>query len=449
MIIQAKIKSYWIKIITGMLIAYLVVVCGCTASRSSHLPATELSSGLSPSPVVSDNSEPIYSPTPIQKSFPIPPNKHGIHLLLDDGRNVWPTDLWPTHLQYARQVVGPQGYVTELIRGDDLDAARWQFFLDLCAEYELIPILRLATTYDQDHGWWRAPQPDADGWYKTVAQTYAQFARELHWPTESHYIVVGNEPNHGNEWSGRPDPAAYARYLIDVAAALHATDPQIRILNAGFDPYTPHTGSYPFIDGLYYMDEESFLDGMYIAYQDVFESIDLWASHAYPLGPFTEPPWQQVYKVDLINDAANPYHIEPPKGIYNRGINGYVWELFKLSTYGVPPLPVMITETGWRHAEKNYSETTDHTPNLPDSKTVACYLSLSFYGEEAQCQDVALSGRWTPWNDDPLVIAVTPFALNGNPQEWAHTNWLEMDTKGEVLGVYNFAHTWIKGNIEP
>ena len=76
------------------------------------------------------------------------------------------------------------------------------------------------------------------------------------------------------EWGGRPDPVAYARFLIDVANALHAADPDGCVLNAGFDPYTPNTGSAPFIDGLYYMDEETFLDQMHAAYPDVFAHLD-------------------------------------------------------------------------------------------------------------------------------------------------------------------------------
>ena len=94
---------------------------------------------------------------------PSPLNKLGVHLLLDDGRNVWPADVWPTHLEYARQAVGEWGYVTQLVRLDDLDLARWQVFMDLCAEYHLTPILRLATTYDQEADWWTVPPRDGDG----------------------------------------------------------------------------------------------------------------------------------------------------------------------------------------------------------------------------------------------------------------------------------------------
>jgi hypothetical protein len=366
---------------------------------------------------------------------PTPPNKLGIHLLLADGRHDWPPDRWPDHLQYARQAVGEWGFVTELIRLDDLDPLRWQRFMDLCADLHLTPILRLATIHDPANGGWIAPPRDPDGTYRTVAARYAQFVVDLNWPADAHYVIVGNEPNHGGEWGGHPDPVAYARFLIGVADALHAADPQARVMNAGFDAYTPHTGSHPFIDGQYYVDEETFLDQMVAAYPDVCTRLDGWASHAYPMGPFSEGPWQQSYGVDWLNDAVNPHHVEPPLGIYNRGINGYEWELFKLSTYGVPPLPVFITETGWRHAETTDPTSPDNGRLLPDAETVARYVDLALRGNGGRYPDLPERG-WTPWLTDDRVVGVIFFALDGYPAFWGHTNWLVLDSQGQVLGTY-------------
>jgi len=306
--------------------------------------------------------------------------------------------------------------------------------MDLCAELHLTPILRLATTYDREAGWWAAPPRDSDGSYRAVAAEYADFVAALRWPTAGHYIVVGNEPNHGDEWGGRPDPEAYARFLIDAADALHAADAGARVLNAGFDPYAPHTGSQPFVDGMFYMDEETFLDQMHAAHPDVFDRLDAWASHSYAMGPFVEGPWVQTYQVDLINDAANPDHVEPPPGICSRGVNGYEWELFKLSTYGVWPLPVFITETGWRHAESVNPEATDGG-DFPDAETVAVYLDLALRGNNGRYAEYP-EGGWRPWLDDPRVVAVTFFALDGFPAEWGHTNLLALDVGGDVLDTY-------------
>ena len=361
-----------------------------------------------------------------QTQLPLPPeNKGGIHLLLEDGRSHWPTTYWLDHMTYASQVAGEWGYVTQLIALDDLDVAKWQYFMDLCAELKLTPIVRLATTFDHDQNFWIAPPADENGRYQAVAQTYAGFLNALEWPTDKHYVVVGNEPNHGNEWNGRPDPAAYARFLVDVATVLHETDPQVQVLNAGFDTYTPHTGSQPFVDGFWYVDAESFIDGMIAAEPDVFSHLDGWASHPYPLGPFIAPPWEQVYQVDWLNDATNPNHHPPPPGMINRGVNSYEWELWLLAQYDVAPLPVFITETGWRHSQEPY----------PDAQLVADYVDLAWYGNEnGRYPDFPQTG-WTSWQDDSRVFAVTPFALNGAPLEWGHTNWLLMSEDGVVLGT--------------
>jgi hypothetical protein len=370
---------------------------------------------------------------------PTPPsaNRLGVHLLLDDGRHAWPVDVWTEHLRYARKAVGDWGYVTELVRMDDLEPARWQPFLDLCADLHLKPIVRLATVYDAEHGWWVAPMPDDDGSYHSMAARYADFVAALRWPAGVPIVVVGNEPNHGNEWSGHPDPAAYARFLVDVADALHAANPATQVLNGGLDPFTPNTGSSPWVDGMFYLDEESFIDGMAAAYPSVFDRLDGWSSHSYPLGPFSEPPWEQTYQVDWLNGAFNPAHVEPPPGITNRGVNGYQWELFKLATYGVRSLPIYITETGWRHAESVEPASADNNPASPDAQTVAHYLSLALWGNGGRYLEYPEEG-WTPWLDDPRVAAVTPFALDGYPAEWGHTNWLLLDGDGQVLGEYPF-----------
>jgi hypothetical protein len=359
----------------------------------------------------------------------------GIHLLLDDGRNVWPVALWSQHLSYARDLVGEWGYVTELIRLDDLDPAHWQVFFDLCAGLHLKPILRLATVYDRKEGMWLAPQADLDGRYATIAERYARFVAALRWPDAPHYVIVGNEPNHGDEWGGQTDPAAYARFFVSASRALHQADPDVQVLNAPLDPYTPNTDGQPFANGMTYLDAESFLDAMHTAQPNVFASVDVWASHTYPLGPMSEGPWQQEYKIDLLNGIPNLSHIEPPPSIPNRRVNSYEWELFKLKSYGVRDLQVMITETGWRHLESTDPNSLDNGLLWPEAFTVAQYVDLAFNGNHGRYPRWPTSG-WTPWQTDARVIAVTPFALDGAPQEWGHTNWLQLDREGHVLGVY-------------
>jgi hypothetical protein len=230
---------------------------------------------------------------------------------------------------------------------------------------------------------------------------------QLNWHNLPRLIVVGNEPNHGNEWGGMPNPTEYARFLGDVAGALHGWDAGVVVLNAGIDPHTPHTNNQPFPDqnGMAYMDSESFLQGMLDADPAIFNKIDAWASHPYPLGPFSAPPHQQTFHIDYLNGASNPQHLDPPTGIFNRGIQGYEWELWWLEQHGITGLPVYITETGWR-----FSDT------LPPAQ-VATYL------DEA----------WQVWQQDSRLEAITFFAFNGDPAEWGdHTNWVVLDEQGNI-----------------
>ena len=54
-------------------------------------------------PTSAPTAGPNGGPTPYA---PIPGQKQGIHLLLDDGRNHWPAAVWPEHVQAARRIVG-------------------------------------------------------------------------------------------------------------------------------------------------------------------------------------------------------------------------------------------------------------------------------------------------------------------------------------------------------
>ena len=180
------------------------------------------------------------------------------------------------------------------------------------------------------------------------------------------------------------------------------------------------------------MDAESFMDGMVAAIPDVFNHIDAWSSHPYPLGAFIAPPWEQDFGRNYLNDASNPAALPASNGVYNRGINAYEWEMLKLAQYGIDTrnLDIYITESGWRHNHNDPNQ----PGGYPTPAQVATYLDLAFHGNHGRYPELPESG-WTPWNADPRVVAVTIFALDGTPNEWWHTNLLQMSSAGEITGV--------------
>ena len=333
---------------------------------------------------------------------------------------------------YARWLVGRGGYVVELIRADDLDVVKWQQFLDDAARLELRPILRLATWQDRAAGHWVAPPTDKDGQgYREIAERWARFLGALRFDGTL-YVVVGNETNRGDEWGGNPNPAEYARYLLDVSDALRQLKSNnLKILNGALDQYAPDTGGEA-VNGFRAIDAASYLEGMQAADPRVWDAIDIWAAHAYPLGPFSAHPGRQQFQVDDAL-AGGPRTRQPPfPGLVNRGVNSYRWELFQLAGLGMKrPLRVFVTETGWRHRESQTPSGDQHGAVI-GGEQAAEYIRLAFDG------DPLLDPReqsWTPWADDRDVGAVVLFALGGEPSRWGHTNLLVLGENGAVLGL--------------
>lgn len=366
---------------------------------------------------------------------PLDYSKLGVHFLLDDGYKRWPTEIWPSHFEAAAQVASPGGFALQVISADDLEPERWQIFMDLCAQHNLIPIFRLATTYDPEQGFWQAPQLDEDGSYRIWAQEYAHFLNTVQWPTPQKHVILLNEPNNGREWGGRPDPQAYAHFVSDVVPILRQEVENIVIANAAFDLYAPNTGENPFPGtDLFFMDANSFMDDLYRINPNIFTLFDIWNSHAYPIN-FSAAPHEQAYQFDWMAEAQQDTSLIPPDDIKNRGINGYEWELWKLARFGIESLPVMISETGWRHAESTKEESHDTGDEYPDAQAAARYLDLALRGEHSSFS----GGKVTPWMPllaDERVIAVIPFAFDGHPEIWGHSNWLRLDTQGQIVGSY-------------
>jgi hypothetical protein len=383
---------------------------------------------VTPSPTVPGPPPGSPEPTPAAGAI----NKRGVHLLLDDGSVRFPEAVWPEHIQGAARLVGPGGYVVELIRSDDLQPASWQQFFDLVDEAGLIPIVRLATHKDRQHDWWAAPVPDPGGQsYRGEADRFRRFFDAIDWRTDTILVTVANEPNRPDEWGGAPDPAAYARFLRDMTDALRrVSGVRVLVLNGALDAYAPSQS----FGATYAIDSERFMDGMVTAVPDVFDRLDGWASHAYPLGPFGEGPDRQVFKIDDVRPEATP-RPRPPPDIPNRGVNGYAWERWKLQQLGLThDLPVYVTETGWRHVRSQSPRARDADFATVEDARFGELVSLAFDGP-VHGQAVG----WTPWNQDAAVRAVALFAFGGQPELWGHTNMALVDPLGHILGTYGFA----------
>src|SRR4030043_2350029 len=80
-----------------------------------------------------------------------PNNKFGIHLAVPAYED----------LEKAADLVnayGDWGYVTLVMQEDDLNKEKWQGVFNQARRLHLIPIIRLATSFENGH--WRAPQTD-------------------------------------------------------------------------------------------------------------------------------------------------------------------------------------------------------------------------------------------------------------------------------------------------
>jgi len=309
-------------------------------------------------------------------------NKFGIHILE-------PTDL-PKAAELVNSNGGDWGWVTVVIRQDDLNFQKWQEFMDFCREKHLIPLVRLATHQEKDL--WTAPSPsDSEKW--------VNFLNSLNWPTKDQYIIIFNEPNHAKEWGGRISPEEYAKVLREFAEKFHQANPNFKVLNAGFDLAAPNSKTT--------MDVFRFWQRMEKTVPGIFNQLDSWASHSYPNHGFRGKP----------TDTGKT------------SIRGYQWELATLKKYfGLKKdLPVFITETGW--VKDNLKS---KKPQLISPEMAANYFKLAFENL---------------WLKDERIVAVTPFVLNYPQPPFAEFSWL--DENGNPYPQYQTIQNLPKPNWWP
>jgi len=307
-------------------------------------------------------------PRPIFSSEKI--NKFGIHILE------------PNDLSLAQELVnssgGEWGWVTVVIRDDDMNFDKWQGFMDECREKHLVPLVRMATHLEGEN--WVKPNPaDSEKW--------ANFLGSLNWPTENQYVILFNEPNHAKEWGGEVNPREYSRILSDFSEKLKVKSLKFRILNAGLDLAAPNSKTT--------MEAFRFMQEMNWEVPGIFEKLDGWTSHSYPNHGFLGKPW------DLGKTS----------------IKGYEWELNILkNTFKIrKELPVLITETGWPKESSKF-------------KVQSSKLNGKYYSPEVAAEYIENAFE-NVWLKDKRVLAVTPFVLNYPGDLFADFSWLDKEGK--------------------
>ena len=305
-------------------------------------------------------------------------------------------------LAWADAIIGAGGHVTQPFL--NIDAATTGPTPDAVAYVEgayarqLDPILVLQGRYVNRDGCnstgyvgWLAPIPDdAGGRYQREAAGYARFVAGLpRVDGRTLLIQIANEPNLHEMWGGASDPAAYARFMVDVAAEIRALgDPRIQVLNAALAP----EGS---VDNLQFIAEA-------IQAEPAFaQSFDVWASHPYPRN---QPPANNLHDGTAL-----------PGSRYT--IDAYLLELAVLAEHGVDTaaLPVVLTETGYELGDTHYAE----YPTITDELR-AEYMVRAF------------ADHWSRW---PEVRAVTPFQLSGWYGTWRTFDWVHPGSRTTAGGL--------------
>ena len=299
-------------------------------------------------------------------------NKFGIHILE-------PTDL-PRAGELVNSSGGDWGWVTVVIRDDDMNFDKWQGFMDECRERHLVPIVRIASHLEGEN-WAKPKVDDANNW--------VNFLDSLNWPVSDQYVVIFNEPNHAKEWGGETNPKEYARILSDFNLKFKIKNFKFKTLNAGLDSAAGNTKTT--------MDSYQFMKLMNQEIPGIFDQIDGWASHSYPNHGYLGKPWETG----------------------KHSIQGYERELAVLkSDFGLQKnLPVFITETGWPF--KKIKNQKSKIKNIYyNERTATEYIKYAF-------ENV--------WLKDENVIAVTPFVLNYPGELFADFSWLDEEGNPYLL----------------
>lgn len=291
-----------------------------------------------------------------------PNNRFGVHLQ-DVGDLDWAATL-------VNSNGGSWGYVTVVIRQDDMNLNKWQPFMDELRRKRLIPLVRIATTFDGTN--WQVPEESA-------VQSWLEFLNSLNWVIRDRYLILFNEPNHAKEWGGKIDPESYAKLVALYAQEFKSNNPDYFILGPGLDTAPVNTRST--------MHPADFLRQVHTAQPGLFDLFDGWVSHSYP----------------------NPGFRSSPNTTGRTSIQSYLWEMSQIESLGYSSSrPIFITETGWVMRQGSMSKSSN-----PTTQTVSNHFQTAF--EQV----------WT----DSRLVAITPFIINYDHPPFDEFSLIDPTTK--------------------
>src|SRR3989344_8206089 len=154
----------------------------------------------------------------------VPNNRFGIHILE-------PEDL-PAAARLVNGNGGDWGYVTLVIRQNDLNREKWQAVFDEMRRRHLIPIVRLATVAEKSY-WVKPRIADVNRW--------VEWLNSLNWVIQNRYVILFNEPNQAKEWGNEINPREYALIAQEFHNQLKAVSADFFILPAGLDTAAPNS----------------------------------------------------------------------------------------------------------------------------------------------------------------------------------------------------------------
>lgn len=304
---------------------------------------------------------------------------YGIHTFVQDKCD---SDYINYQLDRALELMGPGAFVKQLFYWVTPELAGplpcWVDFVNRAYDRGLMPVVRLQGVHGGPY--WLKPEPDSPGDYTTIAQAYKRVVQGLpRRDGQRLYVEIWNEPNLDIEWSGAPNPAEYAEFLVDVAAAIRSIgDSRIVILNGGLSP----GGNY---------NNLAFIDAM-AAVPGAMDAFDVWSAHPYP---GNHPPQYNNH------DGSATYR--------DLTIDSYLLELERLAAYGRKNVQVILTETGYALGQNNF-----WFEGYPPIK-------------EQNRADYILRAFRDYWRNWPEVLGVCPYELVDPRGDWWVWDWLYPD----------------------